>query len=342
MQHQIRLAAKADKEKVLLFLKEQWNPNHIYLKSRTLFDYDLQEGDRLNFIIALNAENEIDGFLGFIAYEQELKDSDIFTVLWKVKPKSGDPTLGITLLQRLISDYGFRSVSTVGANGKTLPIYQFLGYTVGQLKHYFIGNDRLKQFSIAKNLPNIPISSFEDNSGWSLKEIKDFEVLPEHFPLESTDKIPKKPARYMEKRYFHHPFYSYKVLAILSPEGRMSGSMLITREVTHLDSRALRIVDFQGSTSDLKHIGAPLAGLLIENGYEYIDFYQYGIDHEIMSEAGFRLKEDFEELIIPNYFEPFEQKNVPINFFTTAQEGFLFFKADGDQDRPSQITNVNR
>ena len=40
--------------------------------------------------------------------------------------------------------------------------------------------------------------------------------------------------------------------------------------------------------------------------------------------------------IIPHYFEPFLKKNVSIEFaYKTKERNYAFFKADGDQDRPS-------
>ena len=51
-----------------------------------------------------------------------------------------------------------------------------------------------------------------------------------------------------------------------------------------------------------------------------------------------------EGLVIPNYFEPFEQKNIDIKFaYKTAQSlpPVRLFKADGDQDRPSELNNVS-
>ena len=46
---------------------------------------------------------------------------------------------------------------------------------------------------------------------------------------------------------------------------------------------------------------------------------------------------DIDVIIIPNYYEPFEQKNIDINFSTNIHEGFRMFKGDGDQDRPNSI-----
>ena len=70
------------------------------------------------------------------------------------------------------------------------------------------------------------------------------------------------------------------------------------------------------------------------NDYEYVDFYCHGIPIETMKKLGFKLKDEYDSNIIPNYFEPFIQENIPIYFFTTSNENSYIFKADGDQDRP--------
>ena len=74
---------------------------------------------------------------------------------------------------------------------------------------------------------------------------------------------------------------------------------------------------------------------MYENEYEYVDFYQYGIDHAIFDTAGFTLNLLTDDLIIPNHFEPFVQKNKTLHFFTSEHGQFYIFKGDGDQDRPN-------
>jgi hypothetical protein len=326
--HQFRLASKEDEESVLLFLEKYWNAEHIYVKHIPLFRYDLLVGNHLNFILAVNANNEIDGILGFILYSPALEGSDIFTVLWKVKPKNGDPMLGITLLTNLVEHYNFRTVSTVGANKKTLPLYEYSGYKVGQLQHYYLLNDQLTQFHIAANVV-IPDPLPADKN--ILTAFSSFEALEEQFDIEKyKHRIPYKSPWYINKRYFNHPIYKYKVLGIRD-------SIIIAREVTIGESRILRIVDFIGLAEDLAYAGPSLRSILYQEAYEYIDFYQHGISHESMTAAGFSLKNDPDGIIIPNYFEPFVQENTSINFFTASTEEVFIFKGDGDQDRPNKV-----
>jgi hypothetical protein len=39
--------------------------------------------------------------------------------------------------------------------------------------------------------------------------------------------------------------------------------------------------------------------------------------------------------IVPDHFEPFEQRNAPIRFAIKTDRPVVIFKGDGDQDRPN-------
>ena len=52
----------------------------------------------------------------------------------------------------------------------------------------------------------------------------------------------------------------------------------------------------------------------------------------------FFLKLDFssQNTIVPNFFQPFVQKNIKIEFsYKSKYDNFVIFRGDGDQDRPS-------
>ena len=64
----------------------------------------------------------------------------------------------------------------------------------------------------------------------------------------------------------------------------------------------------------------------------------YGFNEETLSKAGFRkINLESEEIIAPNYFSPFIQENIKINFMADTKEinKLRICKADGDQDRPN-------
>ena len=57
-----------------------------------------------------------------------------------------------------------------------------------------------------------------------------------------------------------------------------------------------------------------------------------------MKSSGFKLiNQNSNELIIPNYFNPYLQKNIQIYFFVDSKDidKVILFKGDGDQDRPN-------
>ncbi len=66
---------------------------------------------------------------------------------------------------------------------------------------------------------------------------------------------------------------------------------------------------------------------------EYVDFYETGLSEERMESAGWKKVKDSGN-VIPNYFSPFVQENIDINYMAQEKEVVLF-KADGDQDRPN-------
>ena len=70
---------------------------------------------------------------------------------------------------------------------------------------------------------------------------------------------------------------------------------------------------------------------------EYIDCVNFGIDEETFLNAGFTKLHLDRDTIIPNYFEPFERKNIKIEFSYKSKKPYMVFKGDSDQDRPNII-----
>ena len=106
----------------------------------------------------------------------------------------------------------------------------------------------------------------------------------------------------------------------------------------------MRIVDFIGANESFALLSDFILAMLKEYDAEYIDLYSHGVQIEILKQAGFINREKVEGLVIPNYFEPFEQKNIDIKFAYKTDQSLppvRLFKADGDQDRPSELNNVS-
>ena len=72
----------------------------------------------------------------------------------------------------------------------------------------------------------------------------------------------------------------------------------------------------------------------LKKKYEYIDFYCHGFDTEYVRQAGMIELVENDTNIIPNYFAPYVAENIDI-WVGTPKGRAMFFKADGDQDRPN-------
>ena len=107
----------------------------------------------------------------------------------------------------------------------------------------------------------------------------------------------------------------------------------LTRVVEAAGAKVLRIVDYIGDETLISGTNDFFTDRLLEDDLEYVDFYEYGLTRDYILQAGFSDRYESEN-IIPQYFDPFEQRNVDMwSFYCT--EGTRIFKADGDQDRPN-------
>lgn len=335
-----------DIKDVMSFINLEWRKNHILSQNEILFRYDYQYGINLNFIIAReNNSKEIIGILGFIPTSinkshiySSIENSDYCASLWKVKKNIQNPIVGIQLLQVLRSMNDVGVLFSLGINEKTIGIYKYLGMYTNSLRHYVMINENIPQFKIAVHSKfsfrnNIDYLVDED---YCVKLINDQSELSRFNFDQFKNNIPFKNETYFTKRYFEHPIYEYIVLGAYL-NNKLEG-FFVTRIQTHIDSTVLRIVDFIGKENCISSLGKFVANLIVENSYEYADFYCFGIDNDLLLNSGFNLVEPLkEDLIIPNYFSPFTQKNISIHFYadTDKIENIKLFKGDGDQDRPN-------
>jgi len=328
----IRFATLHDVDQIMSFIHTHWQNNHILAREKSFFQYEFQNDQAINFVIAENKINEIIAILGFINYTKQYQESDIALVMWKAL-QGIDPFLGVKLLE-FIGASGFRSVSSVGINSKTAPIYQYLGYQTGVLSHYYQLNPMLHEFNIA-TIQQKYTKLDKTTTQYDIIKLNSVEAgqFLDKFTARKYSHLPYKDKWYLNKRYLNHPVYHYHFYAIIV--NHLALSIIIAREVVVEKSIILRIVDFLGDTQHIRGIHHALNQLLLNKEYEYIDCYQFGIAHELMHEAGFILHTHHDLNIIPNYFEPFIKKNISLHYCTNSKEKMYFFKGDGDQDRPN-------
>ncbi|MNB92123.1 hypothetical protein D3C75_392170 [compost metagenome] len=339
----IRFAEEDDIEAIMSFIYIEWKKDHIFANNRDYFCYEHQFDDKVNYILAIDKEtSNIEGILGFLEASCSEKNKDIWGVMWKVRDsKDNMPFLGIELMKRLMAETKCRAEIGVGANPKTsIPILKvMLGFHVGKMKHSYRLNEDTEEFKIAVIKNKLTFPSVPSVKQYRLKKFSSIDELTECYDLESNkDIIPYKDEWYVKRRYFQHPVYNYSVWGI-QDELQTTSAILIGREISLYNSKILRIIDYIGDHSALSRLYDEFGHLLSSRGYEYIDFYYYGINEKYVSDAGFVLRDESDENIIPNYFEPFVQKNVDI-WVNSSVSNVTICKGDGDQDRPSMMSGI--
>ena len=345
MEYQIEFLKEIDYIKVSRFINIEWKKDHILSKSKDLFDWQyLNKNKTYNFVVLKN-KNEICGVLGFIPssrYDKNLfKENVLWLALWKISNKIKIKGIGLKMLAFLQKNVNHIGIGVNGINKDHPSMYRALGYKSDNLNHYYSVNKNcdLKIISSPKDYnhpyPN-PIGSnwilLNENVIKNFKEIYSYKILS-HSPI-------KKTAYYFLNRYIKHPFYDYQVYIIPSIDQKEAA--LISIRIDKIDkSKVLRIVDFYGNIEILNYAGYGLEKIINKSSIEYVDFFSYGIPDEIMTNFGFRIVDYQQNIIVPNYFEPFVNKNFKVLFafknIIKSKNQFIICKGDGDQDRPNSF-----
>lgn len=329
----IRFAQAIDTDNIMKFIRNHWKKNHILSRDKDLFLYEYKDKDMINFVIAIDNKNNIYGILGFI--KSSNSNSDIWAAVWKTIKHDSHPMLGIELIEYLRNSNKYNKLTCSGINPKTIAIYHYLGIYTNVLRQYIIINQNIQKFNILsiENDKFIRQANFIESSKYNLVKLKEGEL---DFDFDIQELIPHKDKKYFIKRYFNHPIYIYDVYGIY--KAKTLTALVVTREVSFENSKILRIMDYLGSEADMVYITKYLYQIVLDNEYEYIDFMCYGFDENILKKACFtKIDLNSKELIAPNYFTPFVQENITINFMADTKEidKLRICKADGDQDRPS-------
>lgn len=327
-----RLSHSTERKNICAFLKKHWDSEFSVVQSKSLFDFLYRdENDNITFVLALR-NDEIVGTMGLIVYDAFMDLSkDAFLTLWVSSEQSSG--VGLKLLQ-FIQTLEFRSLSSVGVRPEVLPFYKLFGYQSGMMQHHFILNREKTIFKIfhgnASLLPTIDIDI--DVEGFSLTEDNDLREI-DVLAFEDTKQIQKTP-KYLAHRYKQHPYYQYRIFKLIDVESNTK-AIAVARCVEANDSSVMRWVDWIGDI-ELFPIFSYLAGkIMFEEGHEYADIYSVNIPARLLDLSWFisRKKHD---IIIPNFFEPFIQKNEDKYYITSLQSPYLF-KGDGDADRPFKL-----
>lgn len=334
--YDIRLARYEDITKIMEFIDQNWKKNHILARDRDFFEYEfLEEDGTVNVLIAVDKEKKtIEAMQGILRASHDSKNLDIWGCCWKVKPNNM-PMLGFEVWRQSQILTKARYQLGCGANPHTSRkiLKVMMRSELFKMNHYYILNKKFQEkFCVAK------ITKFL-HSNHSLTNKHDVQMIVNERSLEdsygyidNTDFVPYKDIAYIKKRYFNHPYYNYEVYKIVENERVLS--IFVIRIQEYKGNYVARLVDYIGDEHAISQVGYFFDNYIDRKKCEYIDFYNYGIDKEILKTAGFVLKKEEDGNIIPNYFNPFVQENIDIWIYSPCNKA-VFCKADGDQDRPS-------
>ena len=338
MIYEVRYARLDEVELVEDFLRKYWNPNHILCNQRSILDFQHKFEDCYSIIIGYNTETaEIDGLFCIIPvcrYDSALKENGNF---WSALLKIRDDVVN-SEIKHLFYDFmlficdrpDFASFGAISLSRKAQSAMNLLFNEYGTMNQYYFCNHKKNEYTICSNPVISPISVRDQ---CEIKEI-DFDTIASS----SIEYVyyPQKTIEFLKNRYVRHPVYKYRYLGIYSNNNLVCVWVIRKQHVS--DSSILRIVDVYGDLSKVGCVANALQHILESENAEYIDFMNYGIDESVFKRIGFeKLELSGGDTIVPNYFEPYEQRNVPIYFALITERPYVIFKADGDQDRPSKI-----
>lgn len=330
MMIEIRQATYNDIPNIMRFIDEHWKKGHILARDRKFFEWQFVDEGQVNVFLAIDEENQkIYGMQGVIIYNRS-STPDISGSIWKTI-KSGNPVLGMELEEYVFSSLNVRYSCSAGISNRAMKIYKLLDMIPTTMDHYYRLADK-KDYRIAKVVQKvIPVV---EKTGYKLQCIQSVDEMKQVISEERlAGHTMSKDYAYIQKRYFEHPVYQYDVWKIVDEKGS-SDSILITREEIVQDRKICKMVDFYGELKDLSCITTALDELMEEREYEFVDIYSYGVPTELYDKAGFIRCDEDSENIIPNYFHPFERKNISLHMIDPMIEGLTMFRGDGDQDRP--------
>lgn len=350
----IRQARKADLDRIVDYLRDYWRVDHVFVQSPELLVWQHQDPDDdelLNYALAERIEDEqsellgLLGFMPFRRFDAAASWRALSLAIWHVRTDAGTPGLGLQLLSWITKRKKPDFIAAIGITAIVEPIYTAYGYALGRLEQAALFGPWSTE-GIASGIPDTSRGEILPDSDVDLIRV-DLTATPAlraNIDDLGAAVLPPKSWAYLSGRFLTHPAYQYEVWAIRI---KANVSLVIVLRRVEVETAAglrtiLRIVDMIGPSEPLARAGAVLQELCRTAMADYLDIVHYGIDQDILSTAGFVAQNETNELILPNYFEPFEQKRVTISIAfkalgNTSDLPVRLMRADSDQDRPNRL-----
>jgi hypothetical protein len=330
----IEKCKKSEENLLLTYINKYWKKNHVLVRKNDLMKWQHLDQDFYNFYTFKNNNNDICGLIGFIPtskFDSKLiNNKDYFGAIWSVN-EHAPPAAGHFLIKKLISLESPKFIGFVGISNQAKVFYSRWGLEINYLNQFYIINNSFKSYKILKK--QVVKNSFLNSCNSNFKLIK----INNLSKLKLAHKYkPEKTIDYLIHRYQKHPVYKYFFYGLKNKTDNII-CIFVLRKQIHLDRSCLRIIDIYGNINNIGSIKKHFEKLLFLENSEYIDVLNYGISEKIFQKLGFS-KLDFssDDIIIPNFFHPFVQENIKVEFSAISKyDDFVIFRGDGDQDRPS-------
>jgi hypothetical protein len=327
-EYTFRLAARADRERIVAFMRRHWGSRHPLMELPDFFGYYYDAGGgRLRFALAEQA-GALAALAGFVPASAG-ETPDVWVSVWVADPaRKGS---GLELMAAMSGLVGCRTLACNNIRPETRPFYDFLGYTTGRVRHFYRlagrGPRRIARVAGAA-MPRVEGDA-------ALRPLESPEALRASGFVPPVGANPYKDLWYIERRYYAYPRLKYEVYAVMLPGQAAPAALLAARLAPAMGSAALRIVDFIGPARAMARLGPAIDGLIARRGAEYADIYCAGLPAGLLPAAGFVERLENSADVIPTYLDPPVMENIEYYYFTNRPEDFTLFKADGDQDRPN-------
>tara|TARA_B100000780_G_C21123505_1_gene455320 strand:- start:1671 stop:2675 length:1005 start_codon:yes stop_codon:yes gene_type:complete len=255
------------------------------------------------------------------------KNKEIFTSLWFTK-KTEIISLGAKIFDYTLKTNKPNLIIGMGIPPYLISFHKKNNFIIEKMSHHFMFSPGKEILTNKKNFYKLnicKISSIADLKNKKINKLFNYQ-------------FPKKSLKYLDNRFIKHPVYKYFIYSI---SYKKEECLCVFRVVRHGKKNIIRIVDYVGSNSFIKYLKNFYLHILDKYKSIHLDFYSYGLSDSFLKEGGLKNKKNYKNLIIPNHFEPFENKNVDIMIAYLSlykkNSNIRLFKADSDMDRPHFI-----
>ena len=334
--YEIRLCKAEEIDLLTAFLNNSWSANHIFIKNKTVLNFQHRALDSYTFVVAYHSEtNCFHGVLGIISPDFYVdrkigKEQHIWLAIWKVdKELAKSNSLGMDMLSYVEAEFSPKTISAIGINNTVALLYKLIGFKTKTMNQWFLPNRNIVDAKLL--VGDLPKCHYQSLTSSDLvmdcgveheSEVQKF--LSQHRARRSFS--------YIVQRYLKHPTYKYSVYAFKKNDCAIY-AVAVGREVTADGANAFRLTELFFDSDYSSNTGASLSVLMDHNCYEYIDLLEYGYESQSLIEMGFIRCSA--QLYVPNLFEPFVATRSEVKIAFKSFEPFMCTKGDSDLDRPN-------